>query len=90
MDLLVWDTTYVDTYVPSHLAQSIITAGAVANQADDLKKVKYSYWYPCELNIYSFILWHNIKFMHMDVIVNCERKREGRDEEGRENIMCGL
>ena len=32
-----------DTYAPSHLAQSTMVAGAVASQAEDRKKVKYSY-----------------------------------------------
>ena len=42
-NLLVWDATCSDTYAPSHLAQSTMAAGAVASQAEDLKKVKYSY-----------------------------------------------
>ena len=40
---MVWDATCSDTYAPSHLAQSTMAAGAVASQAEDLKKVKYSY-----------------------------------------------
>ena len=42
-NLLVWDATCSDTYAPSHLAQSTLAAGAVASQAEDLKKIKYSY-----------------------------------------------
>ena len=42
-NLLVWDATCSDTYAPSHLAQSTMVAGAVASQAEDRKKVKYSY-----------------------------------------------
>ena len=41
--ILVWDATCSDTYAPSHLAQSTLAAGAVASQAEDLKKIKYSY-----------------------------------------------
>ena len=40
---MVWDATCSDTYAPSHLAQSTMVAGAVASQAEDRKKVKYSY-----------------------------------------------
>ena len=42
-NIFVWDATYSDTYAPSHLAQSTVAAGAVASQAEDLKKGKYSY-----------------------------------------------
>ena len=42
-NLLVWDATCSNTYAPSHLAQSTMVAGAVASQAEDRKKVKYSY-----------------------------------------------
>ena len=42
-NLLVWDATCSVTYAPSHLAQSTMTAGAVASQAEDLKNAKYSY-----------------------------------------------
>ena len=41
--LVVWDATCIDTHAPSHPAQSTTAAGAVASQAEDLKKVKYSY-----------------------------------------------
>ena len=41
-NLLVWGATCSDTYAPSHLAQSTMAAGAVASQAKDWKKVKYS------------------------------------------------
>eukprot|EP00731_Ephydatia_muelleri_P038823 Em0928g2a len=42
-NLLVWDATCSDTYAPSHMAQSTLAAGAVASQAEDRKKIKYSY-----------------------------------------------
>ena len=42
-NLLVWDAICSDTYAPSYLAQSTMAAGAVTSQAEDWKKVKYSY-----------------------------------------------
>ena len=42
-NLLDWNATCSDTYAPSHLAQSTMAAGAVASQAEDRKKAKYSY-----------------------------------------------
>ena len=39
---MVWDATCSDMHAPSYLAQSTMTAGAVASQIEDVKKVKYS------------------------------------------------
>ena len=43
-NLLVWDATCSDTYAPSHLAQSTMAAGAVASQAEDLKRSSTLIW----------------------------------------------
>jgi hypothetical protein len=39
--LLVWDATCPDTYAPSYSAFAAAEAGAVANQAEHKKCVKY-------------------------------------------------
>ncbi len=39
--LLVWDTTCLDTFAPSHLPSATREAGAVAAQAEQSKQEKY-------------------------------------------------
>ena len=39
---LVWDAMCLDTFAPSHVTLATSEAGAVANQAEDRKKVKYA------------------------------------------------
>ena len=40
--VLVWDATCPDTFAPSHLHLASREAGAVANQAEQLKRAKYA------------------------------------------------
>ena len=41
--VLVWDATCPDTFVPSHVTVAAREAGAVAEQAEQLKKAKYAH-----------------------------------------------
>jgi len=47
---LVWDFTCPDTLASSHLNKAVLSAGAVANEAEEKKKSKYS----CLPSLYDF------------------------------------